>query len=222
MYTAIIAARPREKFLSEAIASIYNQTLQPESVVLVLNGDLQMVKADHAVIAAEFPKVTVVESSVKSMAHAFYVALELVRTRYVAFLDSDDTWFPDKQRCQVELLESSKDLDAVCGLTEQYKWQPTGMGLRAAPAFGRIFGAVTFSRLTFTRFGMPDPAAEHFTWLLRWWAMAGSKGISLARHEDLVLRRRIHAANGWKREYVAGRRQLLQEVRRIHSIPDNR
>jgi glycosyltransferase involved in cell wall biosynthesis len=221
VYTAVVAARPGEKFLDEAVSSIYNQTLAPDSVIVVINGSPLLTGPDKSYISARFTAATVIESSVPHMAHAFNLALKRVKTRYVAFLDADDTWAPDKQAHQVEMLESDGSLNAVCGLTVNHSSRSTGISSYSSALSGRIFGAITFTGLTFIRLGMPDPRAEHFTWLYRWWAMAGASGIRLAHHDDVVLRRRIHESNGWVTDYERGRRQLLTEVRRIHATREN-
>lgn len=217
MYTAIMAARPGEAFLDEAITSIYDQSLPPESAIVVLNGDPRRTSEERVRIAASFPKATILESPIPRVAHALHLALHEVQTRYVSFLDADDLWLPYKQAHQIALLEARRDLDAVCGLTLNYGSRTSTTAVKSAPMAGRLFGAVTFTGSTFSRVGMPDPAAEHFEWMYRWWAMAEKSGIRLAHHGDVVLRRRIHDSNSWVRDHAIGRRQLLRELRRIHA-----
>ena len=216
MYSSVTAARPGEPFLGEAITSIYAQSLPPEKVIIVLNGDPKQTNIERAQLSDRFPSVEIVESPVPSLALALQLGLQRVQTRYVAFLDADDSWFPEKQAIQIDLLRSCEDLDAVVGRTLNRTVELSRGDVHETPVAGRLFGAVTFTREAFSIYGTPDPTAQHFTWLYRWWSRADKSGIRVEHHRDVVLHRRIHESNGWVRQNDEGRRQLLGEVRRIH------
>jgi glycosyltransferase involved in cell wall biosynthesis len=77
--------------LARAIASAWAQTHRPEAVVVV--GD----RVDESVLTASVaPSVTFVPSPRPGVAAARNAGVAEVRSDWVAFLDDDDVWLPDK------------------------------------------------------------------------------------------------------------------------------
>lgn len=222
MYSAVVPSRPNEKFLSAALDSISAQTVMATTVIVVVNGPeahgspASMIVRDHGL------QPVLVETSRPGAAHALSLGLSHVRTPYVSFLDADDEWEPDKQRGQLALLEANPVWDAVVGRVANFRTGPDGRRLIEPVRAGRLFSAITFRRGAFARAGAPDPAAEHFTWLYRWWSEAQHAGIATGQDDRLVLLRRIHESNGWVMEREAGRRQLLGELRRLSRERESR
>lgn len=216
MYTVLMASRPDERYVLEAIRSIVEQTHPPESVVLIINGpEARTSHLGESVIAA-FPVVDVLTIDAPGMIQAVEVGLDTVTTPYVALLDADDLWAPEKQQRQLALLEADRSLDAVSCEAVNFTVAPDGTRVEGTAAVTRMFSAVTFRTDAFEQFGRPDPSASHFAWLVRWWTHAQERGIRTAGIEYRGLWRRVHATNGWVTDRSAGRAHLLGELRRIH------
>lgn len=216
MYSAVMATRPHEPSIDEALASIAAQTLPPDRVIVVVNGpgsaDCALVRR----IPADFPGVEVRVLPLASMSAALAAALREVTTRYVAFLDADDLSVREKQERQITLLEAHPTLDAVFCTAVNFRVQADGSVVDGQSATTRMFGATTFRTDVFSRFGLPDADADHFAWLFRWWSAAQSRGVVTAGVDVPDLRRRIHEGNGWVTERAQGRAVLMTELRRIH------
>jgi teichuronic acid biosynthesis glycosyltransferase TuaG len=106
LVSVITAAYNAEGFIAETIASVRAQSL----------GDWEMIIADDAssdrtaeivgAIAAGDPRVRLVRLEQNGgVARARNAALEQARGRYIAFLDSDDLWLPEKLARQVAFME---------------------------------------------------------------------------------------------------------------------
>ena len=210
-----MATRPGEPYIAEALDSIAAQTQRADHIIVVVNGPGAVDGAFASTLARDFPEVEVRALERPGMSGALAHALADVSTRYVAFLDADDLWEPDKQRRQLAHLAEDPSLHAVSCRTVNFRRDDTGVTADENSAVARVFSATTFRTEAFTRYGLPDPAADHFAWLYRWWASAHTAGIVAAGEDFVGLRRRVHAANGWVAEHAKGRSVLLAELRRI-------
>ena len=98
-----------DKFLSEALLSLRNQTYKNFKTIIVL--DECWDKTKKIVNDAEFDKDTllVIERNKKEgLAYAKNYGLSFVDTKYVAFLDADDLYEPTKLEKQVEFIKDNE------------------------------------------------------------------------------------------------------------------
>jgi glycosyltransferase involved in cell wall biosynthesis len=194
--SVIVAVRNGEAYLSEALASIRLQTLPPAEI-LVVDGD----SSDGSVAVAEsFAGVRVVKQQGKGLAGARNQGLALASQPYVAFLDHDDRWLPDKLALQVGLLEREPEI-AYC-LCQLRFLSPQGEPIvppvnRAGAA--RSFPAVTpgglvARRALFEQTGGFDPAYR-IGCDAAWFTSARDAGISWRLVKEELLEKRLHDAN---------------------------
>ena len=93
------AERP---FIREALQSIQNQTVMArETLIVVLESNTWIED-----IVAEFPHMKVIRRPPGWEGAARHTAIDAAQTEFVAFLDGDDVWLPDKTRKQVEFMRS--------------------------------------------------------------------------------------------------------------------
>lgn len=106
LVTVVIPAYNAEKTLHETIESVLHQTLNDIEVVVVDDGSTDRTAA----VTAHFGNlVRCISTPNGGVAAARNLGLGASEARYVAFLDSDDQWEPDKLRRQVEILEAQPD-----------------------------------------------------------------------------------------------------------------
>ena len=106
-------------YLEEAIDSIYNQTYKNWEIIFWDNQSTD----SSAQIAKSFDgRLKYFYShEFSNLGTARNRALKKVNGKYIAFLDCDDLWYPEKIFKQVKLLEASKgELGFVYGKTEYY------------------------------------------------------------------------------------------------------
>ena len=215
MYTVLMPAGPRSRYVLEALHSIFAQTLPPARVCVLVNGTPAPEAGFIADVRAHFPQAEVVASSRTGMVHALIVGLGLTTTEYVAFLDTDDIWTPDKQQSQIDLLRATPGLHAAYGLATNFRTGPSGERVVLDTALAKTFTNTTFPIATFEEFGGLDPQSSHFSWLYRWWARAHDRGIRAEHLDSVSLWRRIHDENSWIQENARATSTVLAEVRRI-------
>lgn len=214
MYTTIIAVRPQDQYIIEAVRSITAQTLPPSRILVVVNGGLLSEGNVANDVSRAFPHVEIHQIDKAGMVPAFRYALEISNTEFISFLDSDDLWMAHKAEIQIELLRQNYVIDAVFGGVENFGGADNELLSAPAPVASRMFSATTFRNRAFEKNGYPDETATHFTWLYRWWARAATTGLIACQHDDLVLRRRVSSASGWVSDYAAGSKALMAELRR--------
>ena len=111
--SVVIPTRNRPRLLRRAIDSVMNQTFSDVEIVVVVDGP------DSATVdmltELENPRVeTVVNPASVGGAEARNIGVRVARGRWIAFLDDDDEWVPEKLAQQIDLLTSSSAELPVC------------------------------------------------------------------------------------------------------------
>jgi glycosyltransferase involved in cell wall biosynthesis len=125
--SAIIIFLNERPFLEQAIASVLNQTYPHWQLLLVDDGSDDGSTAVARAAAERDP------ARVKYLEHAGHANLGMSASRnlgirhargdYLAFLDADDVWLPQKLERQVAILDGHAEVDMVYGDTQWwYSW----------------------------------------------------------------------------------------------------
>jgi len=110
MVSVVIPTYNRAAYLGAAIESALSQTYQPIEVVVVDDGSTD---ATATVVAAFGSRVRYFHQANGGVAAARNVGLRESRGELIAFLDSDDRWYPWKIAAQVSLLRARPDVGMV-------------------------------------------------------------------------------------------------------------
>ena len=106
--SVVIPVYNASRFLRETINSVLQQTLSDFELILVNDASTD----DSLAVAEEFRKdsrvrvITLAENL--GVANARNVGIATARGRYIALLDSDDYWEPEKLELQISLMEREK------------------------------------------------------------------------------------------------------------------
>lgn len=103
--SVIIPAYNAARYLAETLTSALGQTLADIEVIVVDDGS----KDNTAEVAQSFPAVRYVRQQNAGVSAARNTGAANARGEFLAFLDSDDIWHPDKLRQQVEALRQHPD-----------------------------------------------------------------------------------------------------------------
>ena len=100
----IIPTRNREAYLEECIRSVAQQTLQPDKVFVVDDGSTDGSMALLKRLAREWDRLVVIPTPIsRGVSAARNVALARSTAQFIALIDSDDSWAPDKLQRQIAL-----------------------------------------------------------------------------------------------------------------------
>lgn len=115
--SVIIPCFNRERRIGAAIESALGQELAPLEVVVIDDGSVDR----SAAIAEEFGEpVRVVRTPNRGPSSARNTGLREARGDWVAFLDSDDTWAPEKLATQVRAIEAFPGTELVFSDTRTF------------------------------------------------------------------------------------------------------
>src|SRR5262245_10450327 len=123
--SVVIAVYNGEAMIGDAVASVLAQTLPPAEVIVVDDGSSDGTPAVVDRIAAGEPRVRRLRQDPnQGQAAALNRGVAEARGAYLAFLDADDVWRPDKLARQAALLDARPELEVVYGLTMQRRIHP--------------------------------------------------------------------------------------------------
>lgn len=195
--TAAIPVRDGEAYLAEAIESVLAQSRRCDQVVVVDNGSSDR----SAEIARGFaPAVEVVQEPRPGIGTARNAALRAARGDFIAFLDADDLWEPEKTALQLAAFETEPRLQLVFGHVRQFVSpdlsEADAEALRppAAPQPGLYISAMLARRTAIDAIGPWTEdvrVSDGLAFLLR----AKELGLEQAMLSETVTRRRLHGAN---------------------------
>lgn len=102
----LIPVRNGARYVEACLDSVRSQTLQPRRVVIVDDGSTDATPELLRQYAERWPALRVVRSEPMGVSHARNLGLAACEAPFVAFLDSDDVWTPEKLERQMALLAS--------------------------------------------------------------------------------------------------------------------
>lgn len=105
--SVVVVAHGREKFLPEAINSIMNQSCDAQGIEIVIVSDFYPGFIDK--LQTEIPIIHVVTDKITLM-EKILLGMHRSNGKYVAFLEDDDTFKPDKIKKLLSTLEEDGDI----------------------------------------------------------------------------------------------------------------
>lgn len=100
--SVVIPTYNRRPLIGRAIQSVINQTYKLEEIIVVDDGSND---GSREYIEKNFPSVQYIGQSNQGVSTARNSGLRMASSDWIAFLDSDDEWFPDKIEKQVSRLK---------------------------------------------------------------------------------------------------------------------
>ena len=109
--SVILPHHNRSHLIAAAIDSIRNQTLQPTEIIIVDDAS----EPDHRAALQKFSSIARIVFLEKNVGpgRARNVGVDAAQSEYLAFLDDDDEWFPNKLEFQWDVLQSDPSLHGV-------------------------------------------------------------------------------------------------------------
>jgi glycosyltransferase involved in cell wall biosynthesis len=178
--------------LPAALQSVRAQTFTDWEIIFWDNGSTD---AGPDIARAFGPKLRYFRAETTApLGAARNLALREARGRYIAFLDCDDLWLPEKLARQTALFESNPQLGLVCTDTEIFTGDKilSRMFTSAPPARGRVFAELMQRQWI----SMSSAAIRAET--LQGMERPFDESLSLCEEADLFYR----IAHDWELDYV--------------------
>jgi len=194
-----------QRYLAEAIESALAQTRPPLEILVVDDGSTDGSARVAQEAADRDGRIRCVSQSHAGIGAARNAGVGLAQGDYLAFLDADDVWAPEKLALQRAVFDRDPGVDLVFGHVIQFLSPELSQEQRrvihcsdaAMPAY--VAGTLLVSREVFRRVG-PFDTALRVGEFLHWYQRAADLHLEMCMLPDVLLKRRIHASNQGRRE----------------------
>jgi glycosyltransferase involved in cell wall biosynthesis len=201
-----------ERYLGDALDSIAAQTHRALEIIVVDDGSTD---GTAAVARASRHAVRYVAQANAGPASARNRGVREASGDFVAFLDADDRWHPEKTERQLRRFAARPELGVCVAHAAIFHDGATPAGGDGRPAAGTAIAAYATSsmlarRAAFARVGPFDAKLKHADdtdWFLR----ARSLGVLTEMLDDVLVQRRLHAEN----MSLTGRTESVGEYLRL-------
>ncbi|MEC9274099.1 MAG: glycosyltransferase [Candidatus Neomarinimicrobiota bacterium] len=102
--SVIIPVFNRAKLIYRSINSVINQTCPVNEIIVIDDGSKD---GTYDLVKRDFPQVILIHQENKGVSTARNVGIKLAKSKWIAFLDSDDEWLPKKVEKQINLLNTN-------------------------------------------------------------------------------------------------------------------
>jgi glycosyltransferase involved in cell wall biosynthesis len=194
--TVIVPVYNSERYLEDTLKSIFNQDYQPIEVIVVDDGSTD----SSAKIAKSFKNIRYIYQANQGPSAARNTGITISQGEFIAFLDSDDMWMPEKLSLQINYLLNHPDVGFVVAhrrmLIEQGIKRPLWYKEHIFQKDSVCFGASAMLawRNTFKEVGPYNPSyrfGENAEWLTR----AKDAGVRYSILPETLLISRVHDKN---------------------------
>jgi glycosyltransferase involved in cell wall biosynthesis len=132
--SVVIPTYNRCELLKRALISVFSQTLLPTEVVVIDDGSTD---GTNAMIGTEFPEVIYYRQENLGVSSARNLGIQHTTGDWLAFLDSDDEWLPEKLSRQTVALAANSE-SRICH-TEEI-WIRNGIRVNPAKKYAKCGG----------------------------------------------------------------------------------
>ncbi len=185
------------RFIAAALESVAAQTEPALEAIVVDDGSTD----GSGEIAARCPAARVLRQENRGVSAARNAGIAAARGRFVAFLDVDDMWRPEKLARQRAALDAHPEAGfSVCSqefILDEGVGRPPWLtpDLLATPRIWYIPSALLARRECLERVGGFDEGLRRLHEDTDWFIRAFEAGFKGARIDDVLLVRRVHASN---------------------------
>lgn len=200
LISVLIPAFNAEKFLSEAIASVIDQTFQGDMEIVVVDdgstdGTADVVKEVALNMVRQGIGIKYFHQSHAGAASARNCAVNNCMGEFIAFLDADDCWDKDRLLRQIEELDRDPDIALVFGhMTEFVSGSGAGHREPVQLARGYLPSSMLARREVFDKVGLFDTNLRVGEFV-DWYSRVTTSGLRVVMLPDVLFRRRLHDNN---------------------------
>jgi glycosyltransferase involved in cell wall biosynthesis len=141
LVSVIVCAYNGADFLAATLDSALAQTYSALELIVIDDGSTD--SSPELLRRYSDSRVRTIRQKNSGAAAALQAGIDVARGKYVALLDQDDLWKPDKLQCHVDVLESKPSLDLTFSWFRVIDGQGNDIGLHSS----RHRGAISFSDL---------------------------------------------------------------------------
>jgi len=185
-----------ERYLHESISTIISQTYHPVEAIIVDDGSTD----GSSDIIKSFPQVQYIYQDNGGQASARNRGIRAAKGQYLAFLDADDLWVPEKLTLQMAAFIAEPDLEIVTGHVTQFvspelrRGNQVSTGMSSKPLVGYSSTAILIKRGLLKKVGLFHERCQVME-TISWFAKVMESKHKTKILPDVLVKRRIHENN---------------------------
>lgn len=223
LVSVVIPAHNSGPYIVPALDSILAQQYRPIEILVVDDGSTD---GTAQRVRGYSPEVRVIEQEQHGHPAARNAGIRAAAGDFLAFLDHDDLWNPDKLNLQIAAFERDPALDLVFGQIQNFftpempQEERARLAVPLQPLPGLLQGAMLARRRSFDRVGLFSEKRSIGDFL-DWYGRAMVLRLNVAMLAETVVYRRIHANNLQRKqrhrhhEYLRAVKDLLDRRRGV-------
>ena len=216
LISCIVPVYNGERYLRETIDSIFAQTYCPLEILVADDGSTD---GTPAIVAGFGDRVRYLRQDNQGPAAARNLGIRATTGDFIAFLDADDLWHPEKLERQMARFQARPEL-CYCVTYSQNFWVPemTAEAERyrdhriSRPMPGFVTGTLVARRGMFESVGLFNAELGHGD-STQWFLRAAEHGAVMELLPDVLTRRRLHSENRSRIRATASREEFLRIVK---------
>ncbi|MDZ7957756.1 MAG: glycosyltransferase family A protein [Aulosira sp. DedQUE10] len=195
LISVIIPVYNRDRYLAEAIESVFAQTYPAIELIVVDDGSSDR----SAEIAQSYPVIYHYQTN-GGISAARNAGIALATGEFLAFLDSDDIWVKDKLAKQMIAFDANPNLEAVFGYAQQFYSPEVNEDFRKQircpeePIAAHTSPAMLIKRSALMRIGLFDTKLK-IGIDVSWYISAIENQLQQVTLPDVIYCRRLHETN---------------------------
>lgn len=202
IFTIVIPAYNADQFLEEAICSVLEQTFSSWVLLIIDDGSVDNTLCIAKKYSQIDNRIQVIQQTNQGVSSSRNLGISLAKTEYVAFLDADDRWLPEKLAAHWEHFKEKPSLGISFAKTSYISLtgKPTG-----------VIASARLTRLKAENFLYENPTITTSNLVIKQslFQQVGRFDLEMSYSEDLDFLFRSICA-GWQ---IEGVNQVLVEYR---------
>jgi len=133
--TVVISTYNRYELLKRALASVFAQTQSVDEIIVVDDGSTDATPN----IIKDFPSILYTYQKNRGVSAARNVGIQKAKNEWIAFLDSDDAWHPQKIEEQTQYHKNNSDI--LMSYTDE-RWIRNGKEVKVPKKYAKVSGEI--------------------------------------------------------------------------------
>jgi glycosyltransferase involved in cell wall biosynthesis len=193
--SCIIPVFNGERYLAETLDSVFAQTHVPFEVIVADDGSTDR----SAEIARSYAGVMLLQQANAGHAAARNLGISIAIGDFIAFVDADDLWHPEKLARQLARFDARPELGLVFTHLENFyspdadqAQRPNDDAFRPVPGYTSV--TMLARREVFEGVGLLDVTLAHGN-DREWFCRAAEQKVLMEMMTEVLVRRRLHGSN---------------------------
>lgn len=192
--SVIISVFNAEKYLSESLDSVLNQSMPAKEIIVINDGSKDR---SIEILKHYGKKIKLIDRENKGVPYSVNEGISLVKQPWIAFNDGDDIWSQNKLELQYNYLLEHKHLNILFGMMQQFispELSETDKAIIYVPKSvekALIRPAMLAHQSVFAKHGLFNPSLKAGDFI-DWFQRIKEKDVKFDFIDEVVYYRRLH------------------------------